>query len=89
VLSKIYANTSSLTGLLTYGIFYLIMLLGQRVLIVLNHVEINFGNTKNLYINTGLNCTEPGAEVTRHLRHCEILQGKGSLQEKISKKIQS
>jgi len=34
----IYANTSSLTGLLTYGTVYLIMLLRKRVLIVLNHV---------------------------------------------------
>jgi len=25
---------------------------------------MNFGNTKNLCITTGLNCTEPGAEVS-------------------------
>jgi len=37
-ISMIYANTSSLTGLLTYGTVYLIILLRQRVLIVLNHV---------------------------------------------------
>ena len=38
VLNMIYANTSSLTGFLTYGTVYLIMLLRPRVLIVLNHV---------------------------------------------------
>jgi len=59
----IYANTSSLTGPLTYGTVYQIMLLRQRVLSFKSRLD-KFWKHQELMYNYSLNCTEPGTEVS-------------------------